>query len=125
MNKYLRILVVDDSAAIRRIVIDTLRELGLKNTLEAENGAAGWEVLQKQTVDLVLCDIRMPVMSGLELLDLVRKDKKFHALPFIMITAEAEREIILEAVKLGVSGYVIKPFNAPTLRDKILRVMKQ
>lgn len=119
----MRILVVDDSATMRRIVVSSLRECGFKNIVSADDGKTAWPHIESGGIDLVLSDQKMPGMDGLELLQLVREDEKLKDLPFIMITAEAYRENVLEAVKLGVSNYIVKPFNTNQLIDKIIKVL--
>ncbi len=122
LNTDMRILVVDDSSTMRRIIKADLKELGFKNVITADDGKPAWEIIQRETIDLILSDHKMPGMSGQELLSLVRKHPDYKCLPFIMITAEAFRENVLEAIKLGVSNYVVKPFSAQQLREKIEKV---
>jgi len=122
LNMDMRILVVDDSSTMRRIIKNDLKELGFRNVITSEDGHSAWEVIQRDAIDLVLSDHKMPGMTGQELLILVRKHPDYKCLPFIMITAEAFRENVLQAIKLGVSNYVVKPFSAQQLHEKIEKV---
>lgn len=122
IDSNIRILVVDDSSTMRRIVKTALREIGLRNVVTAEDGAEAWDLLQKDNIDLILSDHKMPKMSGEEFLKMVRGDERYDCLPFIMITAEAFRENVVNAVKLGVSNYIVKPFSAGQLQAKIEKV---
>lgn len=122
-NTNIRILVVDDSSAIRRIIISALKELGFRNVLEAGDGAQALEVLQGHTIQLILSDYKMPRMSGMELLEKVRASEEHRNIPFIMVTAEAQKEAVVEAVQKGVNGYIVKPFKSDALGRKILQVL--
>ena len=122
LDMNMRILVVDDSSTMRRIIKTALKDIGLKNIVTANDGDVAWETLQGDTVDLVLSDHKMPNMSGEEFLKLVRGSEKYKCLPFIMITAEGFRENVMAAVKLGVSNYIVKPFSPIQLLEKILKV---
>ena len=115
-------MLVDDSSTMRRIVKTALRDIGLRNVVTAEDGDEAWDVLQKDNIDLILSDHKMPRVSGEEFLKMVRDDERYDCLPFIMITAEAFRENVLNAVKLGVSNYIVKPFSAGQLQTKIEKV---
>lgn len=119
------VLVVDDFSTMRRIVRNILRELGFKNIMEAENGAAAVTVLKNHEVDLIISDWNMPEMTGLELLKWVRGNARTKDLPFLMVTAEAQKENIVEAVKAKVSNYIIKPFTAATLQEKLQKMFPQ
>ena len=118
----MRILVVDDFATMRRIVKNILKQLGYENIVEAEDGKVALRVLENQQVDFIVSDWNMPNMSGLELLKAVRSDENLKGLPFLMVTAEALKENIVEAVKSGVSNYIVKPFTAETLKEKIEKI---
>jgi two-component system chemotaxis response regulator CheY len=118
----MRILVVDDFATMRRIVKNILKQLGYENIVEAEDGKAALRVLESQQVDFIVSDWNMPNMSGLELLKVIRADEKLKELPFLMVTAEALKENIVEAVKSGVSNYIVKPFTAEVLKEKIEKI---
>ena len=123
VDKNIRILVVDDFQTMRRIVINLLRQLGFTNVTEAEDGAAAWEKMQNDHVQLIISDWNMPNMSGLDYLKKVRSDDKYKALPFIIVTAEGKRENVIAAVQSGVSNYIVKPFNAATLKEKLTKVL--
>ncbi len=116
------VLVVDDFSTMRRIVKNILRQLGFNNIIEADDGTTAWEVLQKQKIDFIISDWNMPQMTGIELLRKVRADEKFADLPFLMVTAEAQQENILEAAQAKVSNYIVKPFTADTLKKKIDKI---
>lgn len=120
-----KILVVDDFQTMRRIIKTLLKKNHFTNFLEAENGIIAHEILlQEGDIELVISDWNMPEMTGLELLKLVRMDPKFKRLPFLMVTAEAEKENIIEAVKSGVSNYIVKPFTNITLKEKLDKVFE-
>lgn len=119
VNRNMRILVVDDAQTMRRIVVNLLQQLGFSNLTEAEDGARAWERLSHERVDMVISDLTMPQMDGLELLRRVRGSPTYKAMPFIMVTAEGRRERVVEAVRAGASNYIVKPFNAATLREKL------
>ncbi|KLJ02762.1 chemotaxis response regulator CheY [Luteimonas sp. FCS-9] len=125
MNKNIRILVVDDFSTMRRIVKNLLSDLGFNNTVEAEDGNSAMAVLRQDAVDLVITDWNMPGMTGIELLRAIRADAKFRALPVMMVTAEAKREQIIEAAQSGVNGYIIKPFTAQTLAEKLGKIFER
>ncbi len=120
----MRILVVDDFATMRRIVKNILKQLGYENIVEAEDGKVALRALENQDIDFIVSDWNMPNMSGLELLKAVRASEKFKDIPFLMVTAEAMKENIIEAVKSGVSNYIVKPFTAETMREKIEKIFK-
>ena len=115
----MRVLVVDDSSTMRRIIKGSLKALGLKNVVTADDGDVAWEAVQRESIDLILSDHKMPRMSGEEFLALVRGSEEHKHIPFIMITAESFRENVMAAVKLGVSNYIVKPFSTEQLRQKI------
>ncbi|MGL4721814.1 MAG: chemotaxis response regulator CheY [Desulfovibrionaceae bacterium] len=123
-NKDMSILVVDDFATMRRIVKNILRQLQFTNILEADDGKTAWDILERQSVDFIISDWNMPIMTGLELLRKVREDSRFKDLPFLMVTAEAQQEHILEAAQAGVSNYVVKPFTPEILSQKIEKIFK-
>lgn len=119
----LKILVVDDFPTMRRIVKTLLKQCGFTNFTEAEDGEKGWATIQMHgDFQLVVSDWNMPNMTGLELLKTVRADERFKHLPFLMVTAEAEKENIIEAVKAGVSNYIVKPFTGVTLKEKLQKI---
>ncbi len=120
----MKILIVDDFATMRRIVKNILTQLGFKQFIEADDGAAAWDILQKEKVDFIVSDWNMPNMTGIELLKKVRADERFQELPFLMVTAEAQKENIVEAVKARVSNYIVKPFTPETLSEKIEKIFE-
>jgi len=110
---------VDDFATMRKVIRNLLKQLGYENIVEAENGEAALSVLKSRQVDLIISDWNMPTMSGYELLKAVRADGELQKTPFLMVTAEALKENVVQAVKAGVSNYIVKPFTAEVLNDKI------
>lgn len=125
LNKDMQILVVDDFSTMRRIVKNQLRELGFSNMREADDGSAALDVLKSTHIDFVVTDWNMPGMAGIDLLKAIRADEKFKHLPVLMVTAEAKREQIIEAAQSGVNGYVVKPFTAAALKEKIDRIFER
>ncbi|MEA2085229.1 MAG: response regulator [Thermodesulfobacteriota bacterium] len=119
----LKILVVDDFATMRRIVKNILKQLGYNNIVEADDGTTALEILEKEKVDLIISDWNMPKMTGLDLLKNVRNNAEMAGTPFIMVTAEAQQDNIILAVKAKVSQYIVKPFTAETLGEKIDKVL--
>lgn len=120
----MKFLVVDDFSTMRRIVRGLLKELGFVNVEEAEDGAVALNMLKAETFDFVVSDWNMPNMTGLELLKAIRADARLAHLPVLMVTAEAKKENIIEAAKAGASGYVVKPFTAATLDEKLNKIFK-
>ncbi len=118
------VMIVDDFATMRRIVKNILTQLGFKNFVEADDGSVAWEMLQKEPVDFIVSDWNMPKMTGIELLKKVRADEKLQDTPFLMVTAEAQKENIIEAVKARVSNYIVKPFTPETLGEKIEKIFE-
>ncbi|WP_297445345.1 chemotaxis response regulator CheY [Desulfurobacterium sp.] len=118
----IKILVVDDMATMRRIEKSLLMQLGFKNIDEAEDGKVALQKLKQGHYDFVLTDWNMPNMTGLELVQEIRKDPKLKHLPVLMVTAEAKKENVLAAIKAGVNNYVVKPFTAETLKEKIEKI---
>jgi two-component system, chemotaxis family, chemotaxis protein CheY len=123
VSKNLKFLVVDDFSTMRRIVKDLLNDLGYAHVVEADDGNLAWPLLQAGGIDFLVTDWNMPGMPGLDLLKAVRADPKLAKMPVLMLTAEAKREQIIEAAQAGVSGYVIKPFTAITLKEKIDKIL--
>ncbi len=121
--KDLTVLIVDDFLTMRRIVRKILRDLDFQNIIEAEDGSAALDVLKTTKVDLIVSDWNMPRMTGLELLKEVRGNDNFKDTPFLMVTAEAQKENIVEAVKARVSNYIVKPFTAATLEEKLAKIV--
>jgi len=118
-SKDIRILSVDDFSTMRRIVKNILKQLGYTNVDEAENGAAALEALRENQYGLVISDWNMPVKSGIELLKEVRADPELKEVPFLMVTAEAEKDNVVEAMSAGVNNYILKPFTAQILEEKL------
>jgi len=121
----LKILVVDDFSTMRRIVRNLLKELGFTNIEEAEDGAVALGKLREGNFQFVVSDWNMPNMDGLTLLQSVRSDPKLRGLPFLMITAEAKKENIIAAAQAGASGYIVKPFTAATLQEKLVKIFEK
>lgn len=119
VDKSIPILVVDDFNTMRRIVKNCLRQLGFDNVTEAEDGAIALDKLKSSSFKLVISDWNMPNMMGIDLLKAVRGDEGLKHLPFLMVTAEAQKENVIEAAKAGVSNYIIKPFTADDLQKKL------
>ena len=124
LHKNLRILVVDDFATMRRIIRKMLTDIGLTNIVDADDGTRAWDILERDQIEFVISDWTMPTMSGIELLKKVRADERFKNLPFLMVTAEANKEYVIEACKHGVSNYVVKPFTEQVLLQKIAKIFK-
>ncbi|MHB1272101.1 MAG: chemotaxis response regulator CheY [Rhodanobacter sp.] len=124
MDKNMKILVVDDFSTMRRIVRNLLVELGFSNPLiqEADDGQNAIEMLRKTPVDLVVTDWNMPNMTGIELLRAIRAEPAMKGLPVLMVTAENNRDQIIAAAQAGVNGYIVKPFTAITLQEKIDKI---
>ncbi len=118
----IRILVVDDMATMRRIIKGLLNQLGYKNIEEAEDGKVAFQKLKSQEFDFVITDWNMPNMTGLELVQEIRKDPELKDLPVLMVTAEAKKENVLMAIKAGVNNYIVKPFTAEVLKDKMEKI---
>ncbi|MET0936903.1 MAG: chemotaxis response regulator CheY [Luteibacter sp.] len=127
MDKNMKILVVDDFSTMRRIVRNLLVELGFTNTLiqEAEDGNAALAMLRSQPFDLVVTDWNMPNMTGIDLLRASRADAALKAMPVLMVTAENNRDQIIAAAQSGVNGYVVKPFTAVTLKEKLDKIFER
>ncbi len=125
MDKNMKILVVDDFSTMRRIVKNLLADLGYSNVTEADDGKTAWPVLQAGNFDFVVTDWNMPGMTGIDLLRHIRGDARIGKTPVLMVTAEAQREQIVEAAQAGVSGYIIKPFTAVTLKEKIDKIFQR
>lgn len=116
-------LVVDDFSTMRRIVRGLLKEMGLDNVDEAEDGAVGLSKLRQQRFDFVISDINMPNMNGFEMLKAIKADPALAHLPVLMVTAEARKEDIILAVQSGAAGYIVKPFTKATLEDKLNKIL--
>lgn len=125
IDKNIKILVVDDFPTMRRIVRNLLKELEFVNVDEAEDGAVGLEKVRNGNYGFVLSDWNMPNMDGLAMLQAIRADPSFAKLPVLMVTAEAKKENIIAAAKAGANGYVVKPFTAITLEEKITKIFEK
>jgi two-component system, chemotaxis family, chemotaxis protein CheY len=123
VSKDMKFLVVDDFSTMRRIVKNLLHDLGYPNVTEADDGKTALPMLQGGGFDFLISDWNMPGMSGLDLIKAVRSDAKLAKMPVLMLTAEAKREQIIEAAQAGVNGYVIKPFTAETLKEKLDKIL--
>ena len=121
----MKILIVDDFSTMRRIIKNLLRDLGFNNTEEADDGNTALPLLQKGEFDFLVTDWNMPGMTGIELLKAVRAEDKLKNLPVLMVTAEAKRDQIIEAAQAGVNGYIVKPFTAVTLNEKIEKIFER
>lgn len=121
----MKFLVVDDFSTMRRIVRNLLKELGFTNVQEAEDGVDALNKLRGESFDFVVSDWNMPNMTGIDLLRAIRADEKLKHLPVLMVTAEAKRENIIEAAQAGASGYVVKPFTAGTLDEKLKKIFEK
>ncbi len=125
MDKNMKILIVDDFSTMRRIIKNLLRDLGFTNTDEADDGTTALPMLQSGKYDFLVTDWNMPGMTGIDLLKAVRNDSSLVNLPVLMVTAESKREQIIEAAQAGVNGYVVKPFTAATLQEKIDKIFER
>ncbi len=129
LSAKMKILVVDDMSTMRKIIKNMLSQMGFKNLHEADDGATAWPKIQdaleiKDPFQFIVSDWNMPNMSGLELLENIRGDDNFKHLPFLMVTAEGEQKNVIIAVKAGVSNFVVKPFSAQVLKEKIDKIFK-
>ncbi|QIZ77341.1 chemotaxis response regulator CheY [Ferrimonas lipolytica] len=125
MDKNMKILIVDDFSTMRRIIKNLLRDLGFNNTQEADDGSTALPMLQNGDFDFVVTDWNMPGMQGIDLLRAIRADNNLKHLPVLMVTAEAKREQIITAAQAGVNGYIVKPFTAATLKEKLAKVFER
>lgn len=121
----MKILVVDDFSTMRRIIKNLLRDLGFTNTHEADDGNTALPMLQSGNFDFLVTDWNMPGMQGIDLLKAVRADPRLKTLPVLMVTAESKREQIIEAAQAGVNGYIVKPFTAATLNEKLNKIFER
>lgn len=125
MDKNMKILVVDDFSTMRRIIKNLLKDLGFSNIQEADDGNTALPMLQQGDFDFVVTDWNMPGMQGIDLLRAIRADDKLKHLPVLMVTAEAKKEQIIAAAQAGVNGYVVKPFTAATLKEKLDKIFER
>lgn len=121
----MKILIVDDFSTMRRIIKNLLVELGFNNIVEADDGLTALPIIQAGGIDFLVTDWNMPGMTGLDLLKAVRAEEATKELPILMVTAEAKKEQIVEAAKCGVNGYIIKPFTAKTLKEKVDKIFER
>jgi two-component system, chemotaxis family, chemotaxis protein CheY len=124
VDKSIKILIVDDFATMRKVVRNLLKQVGYEDIVEAEDGVMALKALKSQKIDVVVSDWNMPNMSGLELLKAVRADAELAKTPFLMVTAEALQDNVVAAVKAGVNNYIVKPFTAEVLNEKIKKIME-
>ncbi len=125
MDKNIKILIVDDFSTMRRIIKNLLRDLGFTNTEEADDGTTALPMLQSGKFELLVTDWNMPGMQGIDLLRHVRADENMASLPVLMVTAEQKKEQIVEAAQAGVNGYIVKPFTAQTLKEKLEKIFER
>jgi two-component system chemotaxis response regulator CheY len=125
LNKNMKILVVDDFSTMRRIIKNLLKDLGFANIQEADDGNTALPMLQQGDFDFVVTDWNMPGMQGIDLLRAIRADANLKHIPVLMVTAEAKKEQIVAAAQAGVNGYVIKPFTAATLKEKLAKIFER
>ena len=121
----IKFLIVDDFPTMRRIIRNLLKELGYTNVGEAEDGVSALKQLRVNNFDFVVSDWNMPNMDGLELLRTIRAEATLQTLPFLMITAEAKKENIIAAAEAGASGYIVKPFTAAVLNEKLNKIFQK
>jgi two-component system chemotaxis response regulator CheY len=124
-NTALRVLVVDDFPTMRRIVKNLLKQIGFENIDEAEDGMQALQKLKTGQYGLVVSDWNMPNMEGIDLIRKIRQDPKLKDTPFLMVTAEAEKEKVIEAIKAGVDNYIVKPFTAEVLKEKLEKISEK
>jgi two-component system chemotaxis response regulator CheY len=120
----MKIMVVDDMSTMRRIVKNILKQIGFSNVDEAENGQEALEKLKADTFGFIVSDWNMPVMTGIDMLRAIRSDEALKHIPVLMVTAEAKKENIVEAVQAGVNNYIVKPFTAESLQEKMAKIFK-
>ena len=125
LDKNMKILVVDDFSTMRRIIKNLLKDLGFTNIQEADDGNTALPMLQQGDFDFVVTDWNMPGMQGIDLLRAIRADVNLKHIPVLMVTAEAKKEQIVAAAQAGVNGYVIKPFTAATLKEKLAKIFER
>lgn len=125
VDKNMKILIVDDFSTMRRIIKNLMRDLGYANTHEADDGTTALPMLKSGGFDFLITDWNMPGMQGIDLLKAVRGDPQLASLPVLLVTAEARREQIVAAAEAGVNGYIVKPFTAQTLKEKIDKIFER
>lgn len=124
MDLKMKILVVDDFSTMRRIIKNILKQIGFTNIEEAEDGDGALARMRQDKYDLIISDWNMPNMTGLDLLKAIRSDSVLNGVPVLMVTAEAKKENVVEAIKAGVNNYIVKPFTAEILREKIEKIFE-
>jgi two-component system chemotaxis response regulator CheY len=124
LDPNIRVLVVDDFATMRKVVRNMLRQLGVENVNEAENGDEAFRMVKAGNFGLIVSDWNMPVMTGLEFLKEVRADESTKSIPFLMVTAEALKENIIQAIQAGASNYIVKPFTPQVFEEKLGTIFK-
>jgi two-component system chemotaxis response regulator CheY len=125
LKKDIKILVVDDFSTMRRIIKNLLRDLGFNNVVEADDGKTALPILQQGGIQFLVTDWNMPGMTGIDLVKVVRADPNLKSIPILMVTAEAKREQIIAAAQAGVNGYVVKPFTAAVLKEKLEKIFQR
>jgi two-component system chemotaxis response regulator CheY len=115
----MKVLVVDDFATMRKIIKNVLKQISLENVVEAENGKHALDILKKEEIDLIISDWIMPEMTGIDFLKACKQDEGIKDVPFLMVTAEAQKDCIMEAIKSGVDNYIVKPFTPEKLQGAI------
>jgi two-component system chemotaxis response regulator CheY len=125
MDLNMKVLVVDDFATMRRILKNVLKQIGFTNMIEADDGSTALAVLKKDEVGLIISDWNMPKVSGLDLLKTVRSDESMKDMPFLMVTAEAQKDSVVQAVQAGVSNYIVKPFTPEAIKEKLEQIFKK
>jgi len=125
MDLNMKVLVVDDFATMRRIVKNVLKQIGFTKIVEADDGSTALAVLKKDEVGLIISDWNMPKVSGLDLLKTVRSDESMKDMPFLMVTAEAQKDSVVQAVQAGVSNYIVKPFTPEAIKEKLEQIFKK
>jgi two-component system, chemotaxis family, chemotaxis protein CheY len=125
LDTNIKILIVDDFSTMRRIIKNLLRDLGFNNTQEADDGTTALPMLKSGDFQFVVTDWNMPGMQGIDLLKAIRADDKLKSIPVLLVTAEAKREQIIEAAQAGVNGYIVKPFTAATLKEKLDKIFER
>lgn len=125
MDKNMKILIVDDFDTMRRIIKNLLRDLGFTNTQEADSAESAWDELKSKEYGFLIMDSHLPDMTGIELIKKVRADESLRSLPILLVTSEPRREEIVEAARAGANGYVVKPFTAAVLKEKIDKIFER
>jgi two-component system chemotaxis response regulator CheY len=119
----MRVLVVDDFSTMRKIIKNVLRQINMDNVVEAENGKHALSILRSDSIEFIISDWIMPEMTGIEFLRACKEDEAIKNIPFVMVTAEAQKDSVLEAVKAGVDNYIVKPFTPEKLKEVIGKTM--